>query len=138
MISLLRNPVVVQRFACRVLLLLIVFQLGACPCGCVEHNAWIQMLGLCSHDHHDVAESGHAPALHGSDHDCTGEPRAAYLDNAKPVQIDEKVEELLEVLTTQNSTESLAIHGLDAPQSEASRIVIPRASQLSTLQVYQL
>lgn len=70
-----------QKFAPSVLLVMIVYQLGACPCGCLEHNAWLQLLGM-SHEHVH-SPSGSSPAWESEEHDCTGEARPTYVNNAR-------------------------------------------------------
>ena len=66
-----------------------VFQLGACACGCVEHNLWAQLLGLHAEDdhHHDSAfpeNDGGESALAAEDsHECSGQPKAPFVDNAR-------------------------------------------------------
>jgi len=77
-----------RRIVSGLLLAMIVFQLGACPCGCLEHNAWIQMVGLTDH-HHEVAFTSDCSSIQGaSDHDCTGEHAPDYLDNARSPGVD--------------------------------------------------
>lgn len=63
------------------MLICLVYQLGACPCGCLEHNAWAEMLGLSSHDHHGVPATSTTSVSSGEDHDCKGYPRPLYVSN---------------------------------------------------------
>lgn len=84
----------IQRYAATLLLALMVYQFGVCPCGCLEHNAWVQMLGIDVSDHdahiaigdHDqgvtTVVSGH------NEHDCAGKTRPKYVDNARSISIE--------------------------------------------------
>ena len=83
-----------QRFAATVLLAAMVFQLGACPCGCVEHNAWAQLLDLDSGDHDHALivagqDAGLSSVTSSDTHDCTGEPRTQFVDNARGPRVHE-------------------------------------------------
>lgn len=60
------------RATCLLLMAALVHQLGAAPCGCLEHNGWRQSVvallgGAPSHDHGDngvhAADCEHLPAL---------------------------------------------------------------------------
>jgi hypothetical protein len=33
-----------QRFFANLLILLFAFEIGACPCGCLDHNGWLELL----------------------------------------------------------------------------------------------
>ena len=88
-----------RRITIWMMLLGIVYQFGACPCGCLEHNAWLQMLGLSSHGLLEVTSGeldssglpgeshsldGVADRATGSDHhDCNGGPRPLYVNDAE-------------------------------------------------------
>lgn len=80
-----------HRFASIALLVCLVFQLGACPCGCLEHNAWIELLGLSTGDHgHDTAHSDDGSdriSIAGNHHDCTGEAQAQYVNTARDMSV---------------------------------------------------
>lgn len=78
------------------MLAVLVFGLGACPCGCFEHNAWAQLLPLDStHNNLDFLKdtgSGQVATLVFDDtdsHDCTGEERAQYLNNTRMPSLQE-------------------------------------------------
>lgn len=77
-----------RRLICCTLLVLLVYQFGACPCGCLEHNAWFQLVAV-SDQHHDGPVShpleSHAwsPAAEADDHSCTGQPHSPYLDTTR-------------------------------------------------------
>ena len=76
---------VVSRVTAVALMLLLTHQLGACPCGCIEHNAWAQWLGLVTQDT-DAYPPAHADTFRsGQDHDCTGKPFPLYVTNTKNV-----------------------------------------------------
>ena len=87
-----------NRFASIALLVCLVYQLGACPCGCLEHNAWVELFGLSASDHeHDLAQSDRSSAgisVADDHHDCTGEARPQYVNTARDVN-DKQVEDLL-------------------------------------------
>jgi hypothetical protein len=73
-------------------MLCFVYQLGACPCGCVEHNYWIQMLGMTAPDaepSHDATHHGadREVACHdGHDHECVGAPARLFVNNSRQVE----------------------------------------------------
>ncbi len=74
-----------QKFVTCVLLAVMVYQLGACPCGCWEHNSWLQMMGLSDHQH-PIAEASDDVSVHDpGHHDCTGEHAPEYFDNAQVI-----------------------------------------------------
>ena len=83
------------RRACSLLLAAcFVYQLGACPCGCLEHNFWLQAIGFSAHEH--AMPSTHRPdgdqlasVDHGHDHDCTGAAADVYVNNARSVRAPE-------------------------------------------------
>lgn len=60
-----------------------VCQLGACPCGCLEHNYWFQMLRLSDDGHHDANSSAGLAWAAQDDHDCSGELRAQFVNTAR-------------------------------------------------------
>jgi len=62
------------------MLLLFVYQIGACPCGCVEHNAWLELLGF---DHPHVTESTAGLSATDNHHDCTGANRFEYVSTTR-------------------------------------------------------
>lgn len=65
-------------------------QLGACPCGCIEHSVWVHWLigdsAVGAVDETvDEAVADASPSPHGvpdHPHDCTGGPRPSYFNNA--------------------------------------------------------
>ncbi|WP_166831778.1 hypothetical protein [Thalassoroseus pseudoceratinae] len=75
----------IQRHAATLMLVMMVYQLGACPCGCLEHSAWAELLGTESANHSDdvaVGVDGRSSAVvSDATHDCTGEARVQYLNN---------------------------------------------------------
>ncbi len=124
------------------LLICLVLQLGACPCGCLEHNAWIQMLGWSMEDHahsHDVDDL-HAQVSDGSqDHDCTGELRPQYINNARPVRIAGTNDTVLEYGCTTGAVGAapLAERRARAPGIATVRWR-PHGLSLAILQVYRI
>ena len=78
-----------QRYTASLLLAVMVYQLGACSCGCLEHNVWAQMLDLDSADHASHSsqgakeESDVSQVASAETHDCTGEARAQYFNNTR-------------------------------------------------------
>lgn len=135
----------IQRFAATLLLSAIVYQLGACPCGCLEHNAWSQLLGLDSADHdHAIADfegsSRNWPALLSDDHDCTGEPRIEFVDIAREPRIQgaPAATMLLSLCVCQAST-SDSPAGIDTRYfGSHSRCTLNAALGRPALQVYRL
>ena len=132
------TPSVVRKFASTILLLLILFQLGACPCGCAEHNAWLQMMGMDHHHVDDPIASSRTAIQEADHHDCTGEKAKPYLDNARVVRCG------CESLSTPSAIPS---HNLPALASTSDPTVFrwsqgahtyARAPDLSSLQVFQL
>ncbi len=93
-----------HRCAAFLLLATMVYQLGACPCGCLEHNAWIEFLHL-DHDEHSHstpvlsldAQIAAEPHSHGH-HDCTGERAAGFVDNARVLNFDSPHEHSLNLI----------------------------------------
>lgn len=82
-------PKNLHRLASIALLVCLVFQLGACSCGCLEHNAWVELFQLSTDDHgHDLAQSDRASggvSIEDNHHDCTGEARPQYVNTARDV-----------------------------------------------------
>ena len=72
---------VMHRKTVIVLLICLAYQLGACPCGCLEHNAWLQILGLSHHDHGPAGSPDQSVVAAAEHHDCSGQPRPLYLTN---------------------------------------------------------
>jgi hypothetical protein len=65
-------------FAASLLIAAFVFQMGACPCGCWEHNGWVRTLAsvvsVDAHSHPATDEQHshgeNLPGLHQQGHDC--------------------------------------------------------------------
>lgn len=127
-----------QRLASSALLAMILFQLGACPCGCLEHNAWFQMLGLSEH-HDDVATASDGVSVRDAGHhDCTGEHAPDYLDNSKLLGGDHRLASGLPATSFQSNV-------LELEATLSSRLLrdlqlhrMECAPARSLLQVYQL
>lgn len=82
-----------QRFTATLLLVAMIYQLGACPCGCLEHNAWAHLLGLDAESRDDASvgsfeSPGHSSVNLADTHDCTGEPRTQFVDNARGPRVE--------------------------------------------------
>ncbi|MFK7737681.1 MAG: hypothetical protein AB8B50_16725 [Pirellulaceae bacterium] len=138
MLTLSRKLIQLRKFAASVLLALVVYQLGACPCGCVEHNAWLQMFGVSSHSHEDVAlGSGNAPAISG-DHDCSGEYVVAYMDNARPLVVNECMSQVSLAHLKVSEAAFGATSREKSAFSSADCLVVAHALPRPALQVYRL
>ncbi|WP_237226187.1 hypothetical protein [Rubinisphaera sp. JC750] len=134
-----------QSFAATLLLAAMVYQLGACPCGCLEHNAWSQLLRLDSGDHdHSAADlekiGSHSPVLLSDHHDCTGEPRTAFVDNAREPRVQGcSTTTLLLSLFVEQASLSNSPAGGDAKYVHSpSRLALDAARSRPALQVYRL
>jgi hypothetical protein len=74
------------------LLFVSVFRLGDCPCGCPEHNIWVELAGL---GETEVAVSPVRTAAMNSDgnevleHSCASVPLGHYVDNSRVPNMDE-------------------------------------------------
>jgi hypothetical protein len=138
MLSLSHKFVQLRKFAACVLLWALVYQLGACPCGCVEHNAWLQMLGASGHSHAAVALDEDGIVRISGNHDCSGEHVVAYMDNARSVTLDE----IARPFSTAALTEVGAVYEERGRRSsvfaasESSQLA--HAPQRPALQVYRL
>ena len=66
------------RIAAVTLLMAMVYQLGACSCGCLEHSVWAHFLGMESADDHHPVSNGVGDAVSAAghdDHDCCEEAK---------------------------------------------------------------
>ena len=76
----------IQQLLTAVVVLGFVFQLGACPCGCLEHNYWMQLVGLSSPEPQGASDRGHQPtAEQEHEHDCMGVGGPIYVNNVRPI-----------------------------------------------------
>lgn len=76
----------IQQLLAAVVVLGFIFQLGACPCGCLEHNYWMQMAGLSPHEPHDACDHDSQPTAHQNhEHDCTGVAATLFVNNIRPI-----------------------------------------------------
>lgn len=77
------------------LCVVMVYQLGVCPCGCLEHNAWAQLIGLDAHvDGNqravDDQESCDMDVVtRQDDHDCDGRAQEPYFNNTRSPLVQE-------------------------------------------------
>ena len=89
------KPKFFQRLAAYAVLAGMAFQLGACPCGCVEHNAWVLLAGIGTDDHNHIPVTDSSGSREfavesqlviacdaGHDH-CAGGLQDYYLDNSQ-------------------------------------------------------
>ncbi len=127
-----------RKLACSVLLAMIVFQLGACPCGCLEHNAWFQMLGFGDHDHGLASTDGVTSVQDAGHDDCTGELAAAYVDNSRLLNRDPASRSAFETSAPDNQLGDTTTPDLRALQPNRDDLAIMHAPALSALQVYRL
>ena len=131
-----------SKFAAYVLLMGMVFQLGACPCGCVEHNVWMQLFGIGIDDHQGELPSSTASALPAADadhHDCTGLPRPSYVDNARLYRV--AAPDLQEVMVPVGVTADMQCGPSPSFRHFSSRsnsLAVAHAPSRSKLQVYRL
>ena len=77
----------------------LLYQLGACPCGCLEHNRWLAAArSVWTLGTPVVLARGPASELAGActhldsdrDHDCDGSPGEAFLAPSRVRPLDEK------------------------------------------------
>jgi len=128
------------------LVALIIYQLGACPCGCLEHNAWAQLLRLNSthNNHHPatVRTSGGVAAWAALDehtHDCTGEAGWPYFNNSRVPSLQIKSEAVVTLASTAVAVlppDSVAAE-MRYPQCNAL-LAVAAARCRPALQVYRL
>jgi hypothetical protein len=125
-------------------LALMVYQLGACPCGCLEHNAWLQWAGITA-DHYGgaVASTPAAESLittaDGDYHDCTGEPRPQFVDNARSARhMGDFFASLATVVYILNASvdDTATVHGRFERGSDSASLA--HALSRPALQVYRL
>lgn len=64
------------------ILVAFVFHLGACPCGCIEHNAWLQVLHAADEDSSQSGNDSRCEIAGDHEHDCAGS-RPQFLDTAQ-------------------------------------------------------
>lgn len=138
MFSLSRRLIQLRKFASCVLLALVVYQLGACPCGCVEHNAWLQVLGVSDHSHAEVAVDTEDAISISGDHDCSGEHVVAYMDNARPVPSNEIGSQFLTCLLVAPESASEAVGSGRSFFTQSDCLAFARALDRPALQVYRL
>ncbi len=130
------------RLASGVLLVGMIFQLGACPCGCLEHNVWVQLLGLDADHHLGRTASASTVSWSGLDadhHNCTGEPRPGYVDNARSFRVAGLCHK--ELIAVADPSADRVIRSLRSSEHAGPRSPGPAVSHAltrSTLQVYRL
>lgn len=74
-----------KRAAAVVLMLALIHQVGACPCGCLEHNHWLKAFGLVGQEPHADIQAG-SPLWSGDHCDCSG--AVEFVNNAQRVEFD--------------------------------------------------
>ena len=66
------------------LILAFLYHLGACPCGCWEHNYWLQALGFVPPLATQRSADATPLAVQTEEHDdCTGGNARSFLDNSR-------------------------------------------------------
>ena len=75
-----------HRIASAVLMVGFIYQLGACPCGCLQHNYWAQALGMSPHDSHEAVDTTQLELHPGHGHDCRGVPARVFINNSRAVE----------------------------------------------------
>ena len=95
---------IIRHFASIALLVCLLFQLGACPCGCLEHNAWLEMLGIQHHEQPSDGQLSTIPSVKKVDvdhdhigriaaveydHECDGNGCPKYFNNARGVTLSQ-------------------------------------------------
>ena len=133
-----------RSYASSVLAVLMIYQLGACPCGCLEHNLWIQMTGVASdHDQEIGSDSTRVVSISelqdAHDHDCTGKPHPQFLDNSQMQKVTGKFSRQgssFLALAHSSQDDSLAVlNGRGAPSFFPA---VSAALTRPALQVYRL
>jgi hypothetical protein len=137
-------------------LALMVYQLGACPCGCLEHNAWLQWAGITSDDRGtpedratpdelgEVAAAASAvesqvTTADGDYHDCNGEPRPQYVDNARSARLaDDFLERLATVVVILNASVDDTTVTAGRFNRDPGSVPLAHALSRPALQVYRL
>ncbi len=66
-----------------VLSVCLIYQLGACPCGCLEHNHWLRVLGLADHDGDLAVDVDRATLVVQQEHDCSHDPRVQFVSTSR-------------------------------------------------------
>lgn len=116
------------------------YQLGACACGCIDHNYWLQAVGIASDHHHHAGkpaadqqnESGDRFAA--VDHDCDGGTKPLYLNNAPRTKSIASSVGQFDMLADWVLRDQLKLSGCRA-QDRGPPILDCRSSLRSTLQV---
>lgn len=135
-----------DRGAAALLLIVMLFQLGACPCGCLEHNAWVQLLGLSDADEiriaNPVLDQDNCISVASADHahDCIGEARPQFVDNSCTVQLRKASttgEPQVSFFASARIT-ALALQPPDRLLSKLSMFELDAAHCRPALQVYRL
>jgi len=126
------------------------FQLGACPCGCLEHNAWVEAFeGSLGHDEASGGDQLHLAARSSQDdfaaslvsnehdhHDCDGVDRRQYFDTSRKV-----TPQLNLILPLLNATASSSATAMQLEQRRSLLDTTPRSHAVpvrATLQVFLL
>ena len=66
-----------QRLAATLVVCLL-YQMGACPCGCLEHNYWLQAIGVADeHDGEYALNVRDDTSVSSNQHDCDGGQRTS-------------------------------------------------------------
>ena len=70
-----------------VLAVCLLYQVGACPCGCLDHNLWALTLGLASGESPVASEAATTYTVAAEEHDCHGEASSVYVNTARTIKV---------------------------------------------------
>ena len=76
-----KTGVLLKPIAVFAILAAYIFHLGDCPCGCIEHNAWLQGLQSIDKDSTEFGSDSLCEVASDHDHDCDGS-RPQFLDTS--------------------------------------------------------
>ncbi len=61
------------------------YRFGACPCGCFEHNYWVQAIGIVGPEHDHAPTEGSVPTV-TDQHHCSGAFAVDFVNDARLVK----------------------------------------------------
>lgn len=65
----------------------VIYQIGACPCGCLEHNYWLGLAGFVDHHESIVGASATAAVAGTHEDDCLDHHPSPYVNTTRRVEI---------------------------------------------------